>query len=271
MSAPIYWAWNQGDFLPGATNDHWVVLKRTQPRQPTSESEIVWDAGVTQRGDAETRSLAYSQAGERNRQSYAEHVAGKAFTRYLTHRHCTIAREHLEELAKRDGTSLDDIKITPDVQVLYNNSAWMLWSDDKITTAHGANLPPGGSLPPAAVELIGVVRESDSGIVNLPGGVVALTRVQEVLSEDTVYSGASRGHYSRERIEHMRVRWTDGTEGDLYAVTAGYFEGFQYDIYGSLKEAQAAFGYAPGPEGITVFPPDDYDLDPRLGYVRKDE
>ncbi len=126
-------------------------------------------------------------------------------------------------------------------------------------------------MTPAARSLISAVRGADGGNVNLPGGMFALTKLDAVLAENEVERGASRGVYAAERIEHMRVRWFDGTEGDLYAVTAGYFEGYRYDIFPTLEAAQAEFGYSPDASGISEFSPDEFDYDPRLGYVSKEQ
>ena len=65
----------------------------------------------------------------------------------------------------------------------------------------------------------------------------------------------------------MVIEWNDGTTGELFVHTAGYFEGYLFDIYPDLDALKAQIAPAPGPEGIRVFPTDDYAYDPTLGYV----
>ena len=52
----------------------------------------------------------------------------------------------------------------------------------------------------------------------------------------------------------------------------GYSEGYQFNVYQTLEAAKAAFGAAPGSQGIGEFSPDRFDYDPDLGYAaRKQE
>lgn len=91
-----------------------------------------------------------------------------------------------------------------------------------------------------AINLLSAVHEADGGGVHLPSGKEALKNIDVILSRDAPWSAASKGHYARRRIERYHVRWLDGTEGDLYLLTEGYFEGYSLDIYGSMEAAESA-------------------------------
>jgi hypothetical protein len=262
-------AWKNLDPGTPAGKTRWAVVVNIG--KGIGESSVVEEFGVSERMDYTTQVMAQNRAAELNQASFILHVARRKVTRYITFSYVSLDLDECKRHAVIDGTHPDKIKITPDVSILHYAGNWMLWSDGKITTGIGISLPHAGILTPAARKLITTVREADAGAVNLPGGMFALTKLDAVLAENEVERGASRGVYAAERIEHMRVRWLDGTEGDLYAVTAGYFEGYRYDIFPTLEAAQAEFGYSPDASGISEFSSDDFDYDPRLGYVSKEQ
>lgn len=254
-------------------HDHWAVMETVGAG--IGVSRVVEDFGLRPRHrDGRTAApehvLARRRAAELNQQSFAEHIAGRKFTRYLTFRYVAVDPEECKRHAALDRTQPDKIRVTPEVAILHYAGSWMLWDDGKITTGIGIDLPRAGVLTPAAQSLISTVRGADGGTVHLPGGILALAKIDEVLEETTVRSGPDRGLYAAEKIERLQVRWRDGAEGELYAVTAGYFEGYRYDLFPTLAAAQAEFGASPGTAGITDFPSDDFDYHPDLGYVSKD-
>lgn len=254
-------------------HDHWAVIMTVG--RGIGETTVVEEYGKFARHHSIEWSPQHKQAEQRatelNQASFAEHIAGRKFTRYITFSYVSLDLDECKRHATLDHTHPDKIRITPNVGILHYAGTWMLWDDGKITTGIGISLPHAGILTPAARGLISTVRGADGGGVNLPGGILALTKIDTVLEETAVTVGASRGHYAAERIERLRVRWLDGTESDLYAVTAGYFEGYRYDLFATLEAAQAEFGLSPGASGISDFSPDDFDYDPRLGYVNKEQ
>jgi hypothetical protein len=188
--------------------------------------------------------------------------------RYLTRWYVATDKTEALRNAEIDHTPVDEIAVAENVDPVHVTGNWIFWSDGKFTTGIGARLPRGGSLTRDAEQLINNVRGSDSGTVE--GGLALLTRVKEILSEEEIETGPSRGVYAAERITRLRVRWIDDTESDLFIHTAGYFEGYAYDVYQSLGALRRFFQPAPGPQGISNFAPDDYDYDPELGFVSKD-
>lgn len=126
-----------------------------------------------------------------------------------------------------------------------------------------------GSLSADAVSLISAARGADTGYVE--GGLLGLTQVAAVVERELVETAGRRGIYAAEKIERLRVRWHDGGEADLYVHSAGYVEGYQYDIYRSLESLQHMASPAPGPEGLTQLALDTFSYEPDLGYVRREE
>lgn len=218
----------------------------------------------------DAQALAEAKAQELNAREFARVRALGPLTRYQTMWYCTIVESEVNRLAAIDHTPPDKIRVTPGLTIVHNTTSWTLWSDGRFTKPL-SELPAGGDLSPDAVNFVSTVRGADGGTVHLPGGLLALTRVQEVLDTKDLDVGSSRGVYAAERIEDLHVRWTDGSEGHLYTHTAGYFEGYMYNVYGTLEEARAAMGGAPGPEGIYIFSPDQWQYDPDLGFMPRDQ
>lgn len=253
-------------------HDHWAVIETVG--QKLGDNRVFEEYGIQPRHAgmdfAPEHKRARQRAAELNQASFDANIAGQKFTRYLTFSYVAVDLEECKRHAGIDKTRPDKIHIAPNVGILHYADTWMLWDDGKFTTGIGIHLPLAGSLTKAAQALIATVRGADGGGVELPGGMLALTKLDAILSEAHVEIGPSRGHYAAEKIEHLHVRWLDGSEGDLYAVTAGYFEGYRYDIFPTLAAARAEFGLSPETGGMTAFPADDFDYDQRLGYVSKD-
>lgn len=196
-------------------------------------------------------------------------AAGNTLTRYQTSWYVTIDDDDVDRLCEIDHTPREKVQITKNVGVIFSAVSWTLWSDQKITKK-GINFPHGnfGPLSQAAVGLINSVRGSDSGYVE--GGTFSLTEVEEIIEEKSIEVGPSRGVYAREKINELVIRWRDASVSSLFEHTAGYFEGYQYDLYRSLDSLRKLISPAPGPDGISTFPGDEFDYDPELGYVHKD-
>jgi len=156
-------------------------------------------------------------------------------TRYQTRHYVTTDEMEARRLAEIDGTRLDQIRMTCNVEPLHVTSSWILWSDG-FTTGIGAKLPPGGSLSKDAEDLVSKVRGGDG---EARCGLARLTQVAAVERTTPVSIGPSRGYYHRETVEKLTVRWTDGTPGELYTFSVGYFEGYEFSVYATLEELLA--------------------------------
>lgn len=269
---PTYMAWNVGsDETPRVT--HWVVFERTDKNAIITSCPKVADLGSVSLAvfDSPTQRRAYEIAKEMNQKSFDEHISGKKFTRYLTRSYVSVDKAECARHMQIDNTPLDQIKITPDLEILHIADEWLWWSDGRFSTGIGVSLPKGGCLSEDAMRIISAVRGSDGGSCYLDGGMKALADIQRIVGEKYVSVGPSRGHYARETVEELTIEWKDGATGPIYVHTAGYFEGYMYDIYPSLDSLRQHASIAPGPEGINEFPADDYDYDPKLGYVAKQQ
>lgn len=281
--APIYTFNNLCTLTPSPEKPggyHYVVQLKTEG--PLREWPIVEDYGIeyrqaepdSGRWTAESiqrantvASLAREQAEKLNVASFAAHIKGNRFTRHVIgHHYVTVHADEVERLASIFKTPTEQIKITPDLEILHVSDEFTFWSDGKITKSPLGELPPGGSLSDSAVNLIKAVRGADGGTVHLPGGLLALTKIKKIHESRAVAEGPSRGHYAAETITEYDVEWVDGSRSPIYCQSAGYFEGYAFDIYAE----RPLLGGTPGPEGITEFPADDFSYDPALGYVAKD-
>ena len=72
-------------------------------------------------------------------------------------------------------------------------------------------------------------------------GWLALADVARIVLEETVECAPpTSGPYARERVLCLEVERTGGTRETWYALTAGYFEGYAYELYGSREKLEAA-------------------------------
>lgn len=270
--APTYSVWDLCTLSPYPLGSHYVITERTDDATLITDQQIVVDYGSQEKRDPAIAEAARKEERRLNQASFDEHIKGRKFDRFVVgYSYVTVIKEDVARLAGIFDTPIDQIKITVGVEILHRTGEWIFWSDGKFTTTTGISLPSGGSISSAAASLISAVRGSDGGSCGLPGGLRKLADVVKIISEENVKVGPSRGHYARERIERIAVEWNDGTQGEFYTHTAGYFEGYMYDIYPSLDALKAQIAPAPGAEGISTFPADDYDYDPQLGYVAKQE
>ena len=266
--APTYSSWNLCSFPPYPTGAHYVVTECTNESTLITDRRIVVDYGIQDIHDQVTAATAQREASRRNQESFDLYIKDRAFDRFIIgHSYVTVNESDVARLAGIFNTPPNQVQITRDLKILHRTCTWIFWSDGRFTTSIGCTLPSGGSLSPDAIALISAIRDSDGSGCNLPGGLQKLAQVAKILSEEDVMTGPSRGHYASERIQRISIEWNDGTTGELFVHTAGYFEGYLFDIYPSLEALNAQKSPAPGPEGIDVFPPDDYSYDPVLGYV----
>jgi len=271
MDIKVYQHRDLSTWLPfDLAHHHHVVLEITNPYYLKNDGEVVYhDYGVIDKGDREN-DRAHAAAGQKlaremNHRSFDESIKGRRFTRYVTKWYVSISEDEAHRQAEIDKTPVEQIGITPDVEILHTTGNFTFWSDGKIT-AHVSNIPYGGCLTPDAVRIIDDVRGSDGGYVE--GGLLLLTKIARVLDRQALSFGEPRGVYAREKVEEWFVEWVDGTHGKLYIHTAGYFEGYQFDVYTSL-EGLAQATTAPEADGISDF--SGFDYDPELGYVKRQD
>lgn len=239
-----YAVWAQPN--PGTFNDRKLVRRFEGPEAEKPARELVDKLNAEERA----------------------RVLAAPVTRYQTNWYCAISEEEARRLAEIDKTTWAQVRITPGLTIVQNTNSWALWSDGKFSKKV-SELAPFGTLPRAATKLINDVRGADGGCVYLPNGLLALTKVAEIRSETEVNVGPSRGYYAPEKIVQMAIKWTDGTTGDVYIHTAGYFEGYMFNVYSDLKEARKAaiLASAPGPNGLTADDLAGSRYDPELGFI----
>lgn len=290
--APTYSVWDLATLPPHSYMQgayHYVIKERTDTKSLIDECETVMDFGVRYRvkdpddpkrwsaesvaAVSEAHRIAKQECDKLNRGSFAAHIAGRFFDRYvIPGRYVTLSSDEAVRLAQISNVPMDKVQVTRSLHIQHVAGSFIYWGDGKLTTAIGTHLPQGGILSSDAVSLISICRGSDSGTVHLPGGMYALTRIKSIKSEEDIAVGPSRGHYARETVKKWVVDWKDGYEGAFYSISAGYFEGYAFDIYPDLETLKAHMTPAPDPQvGITEFPPDDFDYDPQLGYVAKQQ
>lgn len=157
--------------------------------------------------------------------------------RYITRGYVTATPEEAMKLSRLDHTPPEQIKHTPDVEPLHTHSGWSYWSDGKIINrTNGTSLPRASSLTADAESLIDTVLGSDSGHVD--GGVTSLVTIEKIMTKLRIDLATNTGHYNPPNVEVLHIRYTDGTEGDLWTFSQGYFEGYVFDIYRSMEALQ---------------------------------
>ncbi len=192
----------------------------------------------------------------------------ESLTRYQTAWYTTTILSEVERLCRVDGSALENVKVTHEVIPVHSTGSWVFWSDG-IFSKGISEIPSGfGHLSSDAASMISTVLGSDGGFVE--GGLISLVGVDKILDKTDMEVGPSRGHYASERIQEWEVLWLNGKTEPVYIHTSGYFEGYMFNVYLSPKTLKSQAFLAPSPEGITEFPPDDFDYDSQLGFVSKD-
>jgi hypothetical protein len=161
-------------------------------------------------------------------------------TRYLTRHYVCPDREAAFFLAEQDGTPADEVEVAEGVDVVHLQDSWAYWSDGCVTTRIGLRIPkPPRGLPEVVASMVTNAWGSDSGMPE--GGWSTLTEIDEILETEDLFAGRPRGHYAAPRLERYRARYKNGSEKDFYVFTAGYFEGYLYELALSLTSPRFAF------------------------------
>lgn len=155
--------------------------------------------------------------------------------RYVTRLYVTDDSKKLAYICSLDRTRTADIKVSPHATVLHVSPYWSYWSDDRIIRRQSMMQEDRRSLSNVAVSLIDQIIGANSG--QAEGGLATLGRVAEVISQETLFDGPSRGVHGRLTLERWLVLLTDESETDLYVLMEEYFEGYTFDVYWSRESA----------------------------------
>ena len=149
--------------------------------------------------------------------------------RFLTRRYVAVTWFEAIRLAALDQTPWSDIQQAEEAHLMHREEWWAWWSDEQLTTAIGLpeSLCP-QSLSPDAIGLISEVFESYAGAPHC--GWATLTRVEQVLTRERQPRPENTGNYDWITLEHLTVRFTDGSEGILHCWYKGYNKGFECQI-----------------------------------------
>lgn len=238
-----------------STKDQTLLIKVLHPERP--------DVVVIDRYDDNDE--AKIRCYELNQEAFDN--LPESLTRYQTAWYATTILSEVERLCRVDGSALENVKVTHGVIPVHSTGSWVLWSDG-IFSKGVSEIPSGfGQLSSDAASLISTVLGSDGGFVE--GGLISLVGVDKILDKSDIEIGPSRGHYASERVQKWVVQCLNGEKETLYIHTAGYFEGYMFNMYNSIEALNESFP-APSSEGITEFPPDDFDYDSQSGFVSKD-
>lgn len=106
---------------------------------------------------------------------------------------------------------------------------WAYWSDGEMTAAEGLDpttrAKPPTSLSADAVALLDAVWGSDSGTPRV--GWKRLAEIARILVTELLPDPPGVPPELRFTAYHLRVRWTDGTEGDLYTWEDAWEGGYE--------------------------------------------
>lgn len=153
--------------------------------------------------------------------------------RYVAGPYVALDRAEAERLAAINRNPI----VVSDADILHCTPEWCFWSDGKFTTSCG--LPAWAkkvrSLAPAAVDLITSAYGSDSGQPTKVGGYKALAEVTSY-TETRIDTGPSRGYYAPAKVDRLDLTLLDGSVRTIYRYTAGYCEGYAYELGNTLDD-----------------------------------
>jgi hypothetical protein len=86
-------------------------------------------------------------------------------------------------------------------------------------------------------KLIKALLGSDSGETEIPFGVLAKIQGYEESPAVSLGPSPSGGPYRGRAIDRLTLTLEDGSRQVAYVLSVGYFEGYQYDIFGSMGSA----------------------------------
>lgn len=173
--------------------------------------------------------------------------------RFCTYGYCATNPAMAFRSSVIEGTPWEKVRKTYDVHVIHDGGNWLFWSDGRFSTGIGMRNPlvrDRRTLSRDAAKLVSALRGSDTGRVHHPDGMVLVSRVARIVEESLVVVGASRRPYASKQVKRLDVEWTDGTRGELYEVSVGYSEGYEYDIYTVREDALAESGLQ-GPDDVS--------------------
>ncbi|MGP9551763.1 hypothetical protein [Halomonas sp. AOP42-D1-22] len=140
-----------------------------------------------------------------------------------------------QESAKRTANHLKLAvsNVTEGVEVVHCGPHWALWSDDVITTKTGlpAWVKAIKSLSDDAEEIITMFRGSDSARLHVP--LKAVLNLQAIINRSTETLTHDGGIYAPKKVERLNVQLHSGSAETWWLHTAGYVEGYAFDLYAS--------------------------------------
>lgn len=149
---------------------------------------------------------------------------------------CYVALDWFEadRLSKVSNTP---IRVS-DATLVHVTGDWAFWSDGKFTTSIG--LPRWTqtirSLSEDAIQLISAAMGSDSGEPEC--GYAFLARVKKIVTSKVLSRERGRpGGYAAPQMTRLHVELDNGETAILYNYTAGYFEGYEYELCDRPKPA----------------------------------
>jgi hypothetical protein len=150
-------------------------------------------------------------------------------SRYLTRRYATVTWIEALRLALLDQTPIEEIRCSPQVELVHRTEWWAWWSDEVLTVAIGLpeELQP-QALTPDAVELIDDVFLSDTPQPQC--GWATLAHVQRILRIERIVVQQSGVTNRLGRWEELAVEFHDGRQEILYRLWIGFEEGYWCDI-----------------------------------------
>jgi hypothetical protein len=156
--------------------------------------------------------------------------------RYLTRNYVALDSPEAERHAELDHTPADEIEASEGVEIVHANGSWAFWSDGRVTTSIGLPVwaTKARALSGEAARIIGAVYGSDSG--RPACGYALLAQIAEAVGRADIWIGPAAGVYARESVEAIEVRMRDGSTKTLYQRTAGYCEGYLFEIGETLAD-----------------------------------
>lgn len=155
-------------------------------------------------------------------------------TRYQTRDYVAVTREEAERLMLVDHTPPNELRVTDGVDVVHcQGVSWVLWSDGRITTGIGLSedVQRCKSLSESVARLVSEIRGSDSGCPACGWGpILAAKDVRAV----EVSRGIGHSYYAAPKLLRLELLPGAGDLRVLYALTAGYPEGYAFEVREAL-------------------------------------
>jgi hypothetical protein len=147
--------------------------------------------------------------------------------RYVTQQRVSTSWDAAVRFAHREGTPIQAIRCSPNVELVHRTDWWAWWSDGQMTVAIGLpdELRP-QELSPDAVNLIDGVWFSHSPAPRC--GWELLAQVQQILKIKRLSKIASRNDFFSSILERIVVKFSDEQQVVLYRLWLSDTDGRGY-------------------------------------------